>query len=93
MQSVVTPNNWTACRYESGVYRAFVSFGADPETLALGRYLYFVTVTEGEDKEVFQELFNSLGQACEHLNQKYSGNWTFIDQTASKDGCDSCVAH
>lgn len=93
MQSVVTAQNWTSCRYESGVYRAFISFGADPETLAQGRYLYFVTVTEGEDKEVFQETFGSLNLACVHLNEKYAGSWNFVDQAAPKSGCDSCVAH
>ena len=92
MQSVVTPTNWTACRFESGDYRAYVSFGADPETLELGRYLYFVTITEGEDKEVFQETHDSLSRACLALNQKCA-DWTFVDQTAPKSGCSSCVAH
>lgn len=93
MQSSITPQNWTACRYESGDYRAFISFGADPESLELGRYLYFVTVTEGEDKEVFQETFESLSRACENINQKYAAKWTFLDQSAPKSGCSSCVAH
>lgn len=92
MQSIVTPDNWTFCRFESSGFRAFISFGADPETLAQGRYLYFLTVTEGEDKEVLQETFSSLSAACLSLNQRYSG-WNFIDQTAGKEGCGSCEAH
>lgn len=93
MQSIITPRNWTACRYESGDYRAFISFGADPETIARGQYLYFVTVTEGEEKEIFQMTFDTLTLACEAINQKYAPDWKFVDQTAPKSGCDSCVAH
>ncbi len=92
MQSVITPSNWTACRFESGPYRAYVSFGADPESLAQGRYLYFVTVTEGEEKEVHQETFLTLSEACAELNRKYA-DWSFVDQAAPKEGCGSCVAH
>lgn len=92
MQSIITPSNWTYCRFESGNYRAFVSFGADPETLAQGRYLYFVTVTEGEEKELHQEIFATLSEACGELNRKYA-DWGFVDQTAPKEGCGSCVAH
>lgn len=92
MQSAITPSNWTACRYESGSYRAYVSFGADPESLELGRYLYFLTITEGEDKEVYQETHETLTRACQALNLKCS-DWTLVDQSAPKSGCGSCVAH
>lgn len=92
MQSVITPSNWTYCRFESGPFRAFVSFGADPETLEKGQYLYYVTVTEGEDREVHQESHASLSQACEALNGRYA-DWSFVDQAAPKSGCGSCVAH
>jgi hypothetical protein len=92
MQSAITPQNWTHTRYESGVFRAFISFGADPESLAQGRYLYFLTLTEGEDKEIHQEVFPTLSEACIKANQKFS-DWQFIDQNAPKSGCSSCVAH
>lgn len=92
MQSIITPTNWTYCRFESGNYRAFVSFGADPETLEKGQYLYYATVTEGEDKEIHQETHATLSAACEALNARYA-DWTFLDQSAPKSGCGTCVAH
>jgi hypothetical protein len=93
MHSAISPQNWTSCRYESGPYRAFISFGADPETLAQGHYLYFVTVTEGEEREIHQEAFATLSEACLRINHKYATDWTFVDQTAPKSGCSTCVAH
>ncbi len=92
MQGIVSPQNWTACRYEQGPFRAFISFGADPEHLERQLYLYFVTVTEGEDREIHQEEFTSLSAACETLNMRYK-TWNFIDQAAPKSGCSTCVAH
>ncbi|MBY0515530.1 MAG: hypothetical protein K2P81_01385 [Bacteriovoracaceae bacterium] len=92
MQSIISPTNWTYCRFESGDFRAFVSFGADPETLAAGHYLYFVTVTEGEEREIHQEEHTTLSSACEALNKRYA-DWNFVDQSAPKEGCSSCVAH
>lgn len=92
MQGIVSPQNWTACRYEQGPFRAFISFGADPEMLDKNQYLYFVTVTEGEDREIHQEEFTSLSEACQILNLRYK-SWTFIDQAAPKSGCSTCVAH
>ncbi len=92
MHSIITPTNWTYCRYESGPFRAFVSFGADPESVAQGEYLYFATVTEGEEREVHQEAFARLSEACEALNLRYA-DWSFVDQTRPAEGCGSCVAH
>ena len=92
MQSIITPTNWTYCRFESGSYRAFVSFGADPETLSKGQYLYYVTVTEGEDKEIHQETHSTLSGACEVVNARYA-DWSFLDQSIPKSGCGTCVAH
>lgn len=92
MQSIVSPQNWTSCRFEQGPFKAFISFGADPEGLAQNKYLYFVTVTEGEEREIHQEEFYSLSEACQILNLRYK-DWNFIDQSAPKSGCSSCVAH
>lgn len=88
----VNLENWTYCRYENGDFMALVTFGADPESIAADRLDYYVTVLESEEKEVFQERFGSLGEACLFLNQKY-GDWSFNDQTATKSGCSTCAAH
>jgi hypothetical protein len=92
MQRTVSPQNWTSCRFESGPFRAFISFGADPETLESGNYLYFLTVTEGENREVHQEVHSTLSSACEVLNTRYA-DWNFVDLGAPKSGCSTCVAH
>lgn len=91
MQSV-TVENWTYCRFQKGKFLAFVSFGADPESIAQDRLEYYVTVLEDEEKEIFQKKFDGLTDACLYLNQNYS-DWNFEDQTASKSGCSSCAAH
>ena len=91
MQSV-NLNNWTYCRYETGNFMALITFGADPESLIQDNFQYYVTVLENEEKEVFQESFTSLAEACLYLNENYQ-DWTFNDQTATKSGCSTCAAH
>lgn len=87
----VNIENWTFCRYQSGQFLAMISFGADPESIDEG-FEYYVTVLENEEKEVFQQTFKDLPEACLFLNEKY-GDWTFEDQTAAKSGCSTCAAH
>lgn len=88
----VNVENWTFCRYKSGEFLALISFGASPESMAEDRFEYYVTVLEGEEKEVFQKAFDGLPEACLFLNEKY-GDWGFEDQTAAKSGCSTCAAH
>ena len=88
----VTTENWTFSRFENGNFLAMISFGADPESIAEDRLQYYVTVLENEEKEVFQMMFNDLGEACLYLNENY-GDWTFEDQTIRKEGCSTCAAH
>ena len=88
----VNLENWTFCRYEMGNMLAMITFGACPESLLEDRLEYYVTVLEDEEKEVFQEQFVTLAEACVFLNEKY-GDWTFEDQTATKSGCSTCAAH
>lgn len=91
MQSVNT-ENWTYCRYEKENFWAQITFGADPESIKEDRLEYYVTVLQDEMNEVFQKKFMTLTDACLFLNDKYS-DWTFNDQTATKSGCSTCVAH
>jgi hypothetical protein len=91
MQSV-NVENWTYCRYERGNFMALVTFGANPESISEDRLEYYVTVLENEEKEVFQETFESLSAACHFLNENYH-DWAFNDQTATKSGCSTCAAH
>lgn len=71
---------------------AMISFGANPESISEDRLEYYVTVLEDEEKEVFQQTFDSVTEACMFLNENYS-DWTFEDQTATKSGCSTCAAH
>ncbi|MGE3610826.1 MAG: hypothetical protein AB7I27_14640 [Bacteriovoracaceae bacterium] len=91
MHSINT-ENWTYCRFKSGNFMAFISFGANPESIKEDQLEYFVTVLENEEKEVFQQEFDNLSMACLFLNQRY-GDWSFEDQTAPKSGCSTCAAH
>ena len=87
--------NWTYCRYKNQDFKAFISFGATPEGMERDELEYYVTVlqgSEGEEREIFQKSFTSLGAACQYLNLSY-GDWELDDQTASKSGCSSCAAH
>lgn len=89
----VNIENWTFCRYQNGTFMAMISFGADPESLKEDRLEYYVTVLENEEKEVFQQKFMDLADACLFLNANY-GDWTFEDQTAATEsGCSTCAAH
>lgn len=91
MQCVNT-ENWSYCRYENKNFMALVTFGADPESITEDRLEYYVTVLEDEIKEVFQEKFESLAEACMFLNESYA-DWSFNDQLAPKSGCSTCAAH
>lgn len=91
MQCVNT-ENWTYCRYENKNFMAFVTFGAGPESLEHDRLEYYVTVLEDKEKEVFQEIFPSLSEACLYLNEHY-GDWKLENETATKSGCSTCAAH
>ncbi len=91
MQSI-NLENWTYTRFENGPYRAFISFGADPESLTTDEFLYFVTVMDGEEIEITQKSFASLTKACLFANENY-GDWMWVDLTAKKEGCSTCIAH
>ena len=88
----VNLENWTYCRYEKGLFKAFISFGADPDSMEGDRLEYYVTVLENDEKEIFQERFDSLSDACLTLNDKYS-DWSFTNQVIPKSGCSTCAAH
>jgi hypothetical protein len=89
---MVTPENWTYCRFKSENFSAFISFGASPESLIEEAFEYFVTVIENDERETFQRQFPSLASACLYLNSQY-GDWSFDDQTIKKSGCSTCAAH
>ena len=91
----VTEDNWTYCHFKSLQLKAFISFGADPSNVSDGEpaLIYFVTLTDHDDAEVFQSDFDELNEACDFLNEKY-GHWDFIDAEVDNGGggCGTCAA-
>jgi len=92
MSPSVNIENWSYCRFEQNSFMAFITFGADPESVELDQLEYYVTVLESEEKEVFQQKFTKLSDACLYLNANY-GDWNFSNQTVTKSGCGTCAAH
>lgn len=89
----VNIENWNYTRYINGNVMAMISFGASPESVLEDRLEYYVTVLEDEEKEVFQQTFLNLADACVYINEHYA-DWTFEDQTAAPtSGCSTCAAH
>lgn len=90
----VTPENWTHTQYVLDNLRAIISFGASwdrPNDL-----LYYVTLLDQDDQEIFQQQFEDLASACDYINQRYQNEWPIVDLMApskKEGGCASCVAH
>ncbi len=91
---MVTVNNWNYSYFENGEHRAIVSFGASPELLD-DEFVYYVTVLDQDDNEIYQQEFTEVANACTFMNQKYGDFWDFKDmsQKNTSGGCGSCVAH
>lgn len=91
----VTPDNWSHTHYQFENLRAIISFGANWDES--DELIYFVTVLDEDDQEVFQEQFQTLSEACEYINNRYQNEWPIIDllnpKNSKEGGCASCVAH
>lgn len=95
MINSITKENWTYTAYNHNDLQAFISFGADPDILS-DNFTYYATVIDSEHNEVFQKDFNEIETACEYLNNKYKGIWSFknkMTQNDSSGGCSTCIAH
>jgi len=85
-------NNWNYCHYETSRLRAFISQGGIPGTREDEvQQIYFLTVSDPDFKEIYQEEFFQLQEAVTILNSRYK-HWKFIDR-AVQEGCSSCQAH
>lgn len=91
---MITNENWTYCHFKNLKLKAFISLGAEPNDENEIQELFFVTVTDFDDKELFQSEHYSLEEAMGALNSRYD-SWEFVDATngQSGDGCSSCSAH
>ena len=85
-------DNWTHCFYKTQKLKAFISLGGIPRNQ--DTLLYFVTVTDFSNKEVFQKPFEELNDAVFFIKNRY-GHWEFEDMNKKSEGggCGSCAAH
>ncbi len=78
--------------------KAFISIAGEPSEQDQVNFLYNVTVTDYDNKEIFQFCYPKLQLAVAEINKKYS-HWTFnnlmVNSSDSSDdgGCGSCSAH
>ncbi|MBT4791303.1 MAG: hypothetical protein HON90_07015 [Halobacteriovoraceae bacterium] len=89
-----TTNNWNHCQYINQDHRAVISIGAN-DNLDNFQLLYFVTVLDSENNEMFQQELHDLDAACNLINNKYSEFWEFKNLSVAEEtsGCSTCVAH
>jgi len=87
----ITFENWTFVHYKTKSLKAFISLGASPKTEEIQ---YFVTVTDEDNQEVFQNSFESIEESLDTVNKRY-GHWEIFDfeNPPESDGCSSCSAH
>ncbi|MEX0798614.1 MAG: hypothetical protein WEB87_01110 [Bacteriovoracaceae bacterium] len=90
----ITSENWTHCSYAHGNLKAMITFGGSPDILEY-TFIYYVTVLDQDNNEVFQKEFQSLDDACRHINIKYSNMWKLENAIKPKKagGCSTCIAH
>ena len=91
--SLITAQNWTYTGYETANMLAFIHLGAKPSGTEAS-LLYLVTVLRELEEEIFQLEFDSLDQAIDAINKRYS-HWEFKDRGERSDGggCGTCAAH
>ncbi|MBI99618.1 MAG: hypothetical protein CME67_00180 [Halobacteriovoraceae bacterium] len=90
----ITPENWTFCSFSHEELKAIITFGASPDILD-DSFVYYVTVLDQDNNEVYQKEFFSIEMACDHINAKYSNIWEITDATrpTKSGGCSTCIAH
>jgi hypothetical protein len=91
----VNTENWSFGGYKNSKLKAFISFGADFLLETQKQHeIFFLTVTDNNFKEVFQQDHSSLNEAIEALNSRYA-HWDWDNRRLSSDdgGCGTCAAH
>ena len=92
--SYFTNKNWNYSQYLNAERRAIISMGASPDVSG-DTLLYFITVLDTLNNEIYQEEYNDLDMACQSINSKYGEFWEYKDLSFKDNsgGCSSCVAH
>ena len=89
-ERIVSDANWGHVCYQCGELRAMVSTGG--MWLNGHKTIYYVSVLNNNNEDIYQSEFGSLDEALGHINQRYA-NWDFVDLTEKKGACGSCTAH
>ncbi|MBI2520432.1 MAG: hypothetical protein HYV97_08435 [Bdellovibrio sp.] len=88
----ITQENWNYCCYKTARHRAFISMGGEYASNGETNIIYFSTVSDHDDQEIYQRAFHDLASALVFLNQTY-GHWHYFDPSMQGQGCGSCHAH
>ena len=89
---MINRDNWNFCYYASAELKGLVSLNGRPTRDDQVQIFYSVTVSDGEDRDIYQKDFDGLSEACRFLNERYA-HWKFIDPSRGVEGkCSTCVA-
>lgn len=93
----INTENWNFCYYKSLKLKAFLSLGGEPSPLEDEAQLFFmITVTDPDDREMYQGAYPRLEEALSTLNERY-GHWEFVSMEGNvredDGGCGTCAAH
>lgn len=94
MNECITIENWSYARYQGPQTLSMINMGAAPTPCGGAQILYYLTLTDLDYKEIYQQEFTELEQALSAINKKYS-HWPLLLEGAPRqgDGCSSCHAH
>jgi hypothetical protein len=89
----INQENWTTSRFNEGELLAFISFGAKLNENLLVEDVYSVIVSNMDYQELSEQCFQSLNEAVESINNRFS-HWK-LTSLVKKDegGCSTCAAH
>ena len=89
---MIDENNWNYAGYKNGKFQAVINLVGQPAANDI-EIRYSLTLIDDQNREYFQNDFDSLEVAMAELNSRYS-HWEFF-QKEEKDegGCSSCQAH
>ncbi len=91
---LITNDNWKITRFKTANKICFISLGAELDSSSNLKYLYSVITSDLDYIEISEQVFDSIDQALNHINENYSHWELFSLKTPEKeDGCSSCVAH
>ena len=89
----INNENWSFCSYRLLNLKGFITLSGLEDSSGHIRFLYSVTITEDDQRDILQKDFSCIDDACHFLNRHYS-HWQFHNAESQKKGggCASCQA-